>query len=103
MSSSNTSASPTFTAIDTDALDAVVGGRTSTSSTDTRVLDAINGLGASLKTLGTQNQAQPAGGGIAAMMPLLLAGGLGKSATAAAPACPAGCCAGMNPANVIRR
>lgn len=63
-----------FDAIDLAALDSVTGGRrtaTSSSSSDDRLLDALDRITASLAELG-KNQSQPSSSGLDQLMPILM-------------------------------
>lgn len=63
-----------FDAIDPTALDSVTGGRrtaTSSTSSDDRLLDALDRITSSLAELG-KNQAQPSSSGLDQLMPILM-------------------------------
>lgn len=63
-----------FDAIDLAALDSVTGGRrtaTSSTSSDDRLLDALDRITSSLAELG-KNQSQPSSSGLDQLMPILM-------------------------------
>jgi hypothetical protein len=90
-----------FTSLDSESLDAVTGGVTSSTS-NSQVATALQGIQGSLSSLGQGNN-NSSGNVLSQMLPLLMfargGGGGGGGGGGAAGACPCGC--GM--ANCVRR